>query len=97
MPDWITHAIWWQVYPLGFTGAEPEAQPHTGITHRFNHLANWLDYALELGVSGIALGRSSPPQRMAMTPSIIFVSIPGSATMVISMHSSALLTAVACA
>ena len=30
MNDWIRHAIWWQVYPLGFTGAEhalPEARP----------------------------------------------------------------------
>jgi len=23
--DWVRHAIWWQVYPLGFTGAEPLA------------------------------------------------------------------------
>ena len=22
-PDWVEHAIWWHVYPLGFVGAEP--------------------------------------------------------------------------
>ena len=27
MGDWIRHAIWWQVYPLGFVGAFPSAQP----------------------------------------------------------------------
>ena len=26
-PSWIDHAIWWQVYPLGFVGAEREALP----------------------------------------------------------------------
>ena len=26
-PDWIRHAVWWQVYPLGATGAEREALP----------------------------------------------------------------------
>jgi cyclomaltodextrinase / maltogenic alpha-amylase / neopullulanase len=56
MPDWIRHAIWWQVYPLGFTGAEPQAGLDTAITHRLDHLTSWLDYAVELGVSGIALG-----------------------------------------
>ena len=22
MPDWVQHAVWWHVYPLGFVGAE---------------------------------------------------------------------------
>lgn len=56
MPNWINHAIWWQVYPLGFTGAEAKAERHTAITHRLDHLASWLDYAVQLGASGIALG-----------------------------------------
>jgi cyclomaltodextrinase / maltogenic alpha-amylase / neopullulanase len=53
-PAWVWHAIWWQVYPLGFTGAYPA----TGDTepHRLNRLTDWLDYAVELGASGIALG-----------------------------------------
>ncbi len=27
MPDWVRHTIWWHLYPLGFVGAEPIAQP----------------------------------------------------------------------
>ena len=26
-PGWVADAIWWHVYPLGFTGAEPTATP----------------------------------------------------------------------
>ncbi|HEX7306873.1 alpha-amylase family glycosyl hydrolase [Lentzea sp.] len=53
-PEWIRHAIFWHVYPLGFTGAEPAATD--GTTHRLPQLETWLDYAISLGVSGIALG-----------------------------------------
>ena len=69
-PDWVTHAIWWQVYPLGFTGApiSREAQEAdirevqggsdaTGVVpHSLVRLVGWLDYAVELGASGILLG-----------------------------------------
>ena len=55
-PDWVQHAIWWQVYPLGFTGAEPTGQPDGPVRHRLSHLTNWLDYIVELGASGLALG-----------------------------------------
>lgn len=51
---WVDHAIWWQVFPLGFVGAPAEYQP--GVTHRLPQIVDWLDYAVELGVSGIALG-----------------------------------------
>ncbi|MET9275283.1 alpha-amylase family protein [Kribbella sp. NPDC003557] len=51
---WADHAIWWQVYPLGFTGAEPAAVP--GVVHRLPQLENWLDYAIDLGCSGLLLG-----------------------------------------
>jgi cyclomaltodextrinase len=56
-PDWVQHAVWWQVYPLGFVGAEQDALP-TGspAVHRLPQLVSWLDYAVELGASGIALG-----------------------------------------
>lgn len=54
-PDWVRHAIWWQVYPLGFTGADT-----TGADRRPAHglarIADWLDYAVRLGASGLALG-----------------------------------------
>ncbi len=52
---WTEHAIWWHVYPIGFTGAEPEAT-RAEVTHRLPHLEAWLDYAVELGCSGLALG-----------------------------------------
>ncbi|WP_433163317.1 alpha-amylase family protein [Kribbella sp. CA-247076] len=49
----IQDTIWWQVYPLGFTGAE---QTSGTVVHRLGRLDNWLDYALELGCSGLLLG-----------------------------------------
>ncbi|NIK55868.1 glycosidase [Kribbella shirazensis] len=51
---WADHAIWWQIYPLGFTGAEQAAVP--GVVRRLPQLENWLDYAIELGCSGPLLG-----------------------------------------
>src|SRR5215217_5929348 len=51
---WADHVIWWQVYPLGFTGAERIAKSTT--VHRLPQLENWLDYAVELGTSGLLLG-----------------------------------------
>ncbi len=56
MGDWIRHAIWWQVYPLGFVGAFPSARPPGPEEHRLSRLIDWLDHAIGLGVSGIALG-----------------------------------------
>ncbi|MDZ7577427.1 MAG: alpha-amylase family glycosyl hydrolase, partial [Candidatus Nanopelagicales bacterium] len=49
---WADDVIWWQVYPLGFTGAHPGGA--NGRTLRY--LEPWLDYAIELGCSGLALG-----------------------------------------
>jgi cyclomaltodextrinase len=58
MADWVRHALWWQVYPLGFVGAWPgePGTPGTAVTHRLGRLEAWLDYAVELGASGLALG-----------------------------------------
>lgn len=49
--------ILWLVYPLGFTGApiRPDELPDAPI-HRLAHLERWLDYAVELGVTGLQLG-----------------------------------------
>src|SRR4051812_42080648 len=55
-PAWVQHAIWWQVYPLGFVGAHPADPAPTADEHRLRRIADWLDYAVELGASGIALG-----------------------------------------
>ena len=54
---WADHAILWQVYPLGFTGAEPAARPDgEPVRHRLGQLESWLDYAVELGCNGLLLG-----------------------------------------
>ena len=54
MPAWVQHVVWWQVYPLGFVDAPTEAEPE--VVHRLPRLQNWLDYLIELGASGLALG-----------------------------------------
>jgi glycosidase len=55
-PPWVSHAIWWQVYPLGFVGGFPADQPPGSVEHRLRRLVAWFDHAIELGASGIALG-----------------------------------------
>ena len=55
-PAWVEHAIWWQLYPLGFVGAFPADPPPSADEHRLRRIAAWFDHALELGASGIALG-----------------------------------------
>ncbi|WP_433781530.1 alpha-amylase family glycosyl hydrolase [Actinomycetospora sp. CA-101289] len=55
-PDWVRHAIWWHVCPLGFTGAERARPADEPVVHRLPHLERWLDHALSLGASGLALG-----------------------------------------
>lgn len=56
-PPWVEHAIWWQVYPLGFVGAFPASSesPQPG-EHRLRRLVDWFDHAIALGASGVALG-----------------------------------------
>jgi cyclomaltodextrinase / maltogenic alpha-amylase / neopullulanase len=55
--SWADRAILWQVYPLGFTGAERAALPASEpVRHRLRHLEAWLDYAVELGCNGLLLG-----------------------------------------
>ena len=54
-PAWVRHATWWHVYPLGFTGA-PAVNTAPQPIHRLRQVVDWLDYAVRLGVSGIALG-----------------------------------------
>jgi glycosidase len=55
-PEWVQHVIWWQIYPLGFVGAFPAQTPPTTDEHRLRRVAEWLDHAITLGASGIALG-----------------------------------------
>ncbi|HYO86195.1 MAG TPA: alpha-amylase family glycosyl hydrolase [Dermatophilaceae bacterium] len=64
MPEWVTYAVWWQVFPLGFTGAEKTAVTGRGVAsgdfapprHRLPRIVNWLDYAIDLGSNGLLLG-----------------------------------------
>ena len=57
MPTWTDHAVFWHVYPLGFTGAEKAEPPaEEPVRHRLRQLTGWLDYAVELGCSGLLLG-----------------------------------------
>ncbi|WP_328582300.1 alpha-amylase family glycosyl hydrolase [Streptomyces sp. NBC_00370] len=54
---WSEHAIWWHVYPLGFTGAESEAlEPSAPAVPRLARLSGWLEYLRGLGCNGLALG-----------------------------------------
>ena len=55
-PAWVEHAIWWQVYPLGFVGAFPADPPPSTDEHRMRRIVDWFDHAVALGASGIALG-----------------------------------------
>jgi glycosidase len=54
--DWVEHALLWQIYPLGFVGAEAAAVDRSGVLHRLGHIGQCLDYAVELGASGLLLG-----------------------------------------
>jgi cyclomaltodextrinase len=54
--DWVERAVFWHVYPLGFTGAEQQAIGDAPVIHRLRHLIDWLDYAVHLGASGLLLG-----------------------------------------
>jgi cyclomaltodextrinase len=57
MGNWIRHAVWWQVYPLGATGAELEAlPPDAGPLPRLKELHAWLPHLVGLGCNGLALG-----------------------------------------
>jgi cyclomaltodextrinase len=63
LTSWHEHAIWWQVYPLGFTGAPIRAgDSHRGtagsgaVVHRLERMKPWLEHVVELGLNGLALG-----------------------------------------
>ena len=56
MPSWTESALWWHLYPLGFVGAEAALEADRAPAHRLRHLESWLDYAAELGATGLMLG-----------------------------------------
>ena len=54
-PEWVEHAIWWHVYPLGFAGADTTGaghEPSAGL----DRVTAWLEHAVTLGLNGVALG-----------------------------------------
>ena len=55
-PAWVEHAIWWQIYPLGFVGAFPADPAPTAEQHRLGRITEWLDHAVELGALGQPFG-----------------------------------------
>lgn len=61
MTGWAEHAIWWQLHPISFTRAAPiavDAGPldPAAPAHRLGQLEAWLDYLIDLGCNGLALG-----------------------------------------
>lgn len=52
--------IWYHVYPLGFLKAEdqnPAPGCDTGsVSHRLPELVTWLDYLVDLGITGLLIG-----------------------------------------
>lgn len=57
MPDWVRYGMFWQVYPLGFCGCDIRRQYGSDFNGRgLDALVDWLDYAIELGASGLLLG-----------------------------------------
>jgi cyclomaltodextrinase len=56
MGSWVDHVIWWQVFPLGFVGAESELKDARPEPHRLRRLIGWLDHLVSLGCNGLSLG-----------------------------------------
>ncbi len=56
MSAWPDHAIWWQLQPISFTGAEPTARPDMTPVRRLPRIEAWLDYVIDLGCNGLSLG-----------------------------------------
>ena len=54
--SWVDHVVWWQVYPLGFVGAEKELGGLQGEVRRLPRLQGWLDHLISWGGNGLLLG-----------------------------------------
>lgn len=54
MTSWIKEAVFYHIYPLGFTGA---AQYHEeNITHSIKKVADWIPHMEKLGINALYLG-----------------------------------------
>ncbi|WP_239164819.1 alpha-amylase family protein [Actinoplanes palleronii] len=57
MTGWVEHVVWWHAHPLTFLGAERDAlPPGAPAVPRLRGFEPWLDYLVELGCNGLALG-----------------------------------------
>lgn len=64
-PDWVRHAILWQVYPLGFCGAPQDREDLGGtvyggtagdnVVHRLGRVTAWLPHLVSLGADVLLL------------------------------------------
>ena len=54
--SWVDHVVWWQVYPLGFLGAEKELGAVRGRVNPLSGLQGWLDHVISWGGNGLLLG-----------------------------------------
>ncbi len=54
----VADSVWWHVYPLGFVGAtiRPDSPADRRCVRGLDALIPWLDYAEELGCTGLLLG-----------------------------------------
>ena len=55
-PEWVRHAVLWQLHPLTFLGAPAEVDPVAPSEPRLRGLLPWLDYVVELGTNALLLG-----------------------------------------
>lgn len=57
LPDWVRYGVFWHVYPLGFCGADIRPSgPRTFTGRGLDSMIDWLQYARDLGASGLLLG-----------------------------------------
>ena len=55
MASWITNAVFYHIYPLGFCGA-PQYHHQGEQTNRINKLEEWIPHLKELGINALYLG-----------------------------------------
>ena len=53
--QWTDHVVWWQVYPLGFLGADTTGADRRPVA-TLRDLEPWLDHLVRLGANGLSLG-----------------------------------------
>ena len=54
--SWVSHVIWWQVYPSASSEPRRNLMRSTGEVHRLPRLQGWLDHLISWGGNGLMLG-----------------------------------------